>query len=777
MSRSTSAHGAPDADGIARPWFWALAILLLFSALAVGYSLVVPPFETPDEAHHYAFARHLSEGNGLPVLHADSTEPWAHEGGQPPLYYASVAALTAWIDQSDFPQLAVRNPRANIGDPLFPGNKNFMLYSGAAHPLVGSNLALHVGRWLSLLLGVCALVSIYLLARLAFPANALRPLLALALAASIPQFAFISGAFTNDSLIIALSAATLYWLGRLLARDQESPIPWWEWVGLGVLLGLAMLSKLQALGLVAMVGLTIVFLGWRRKDWRIPLRALGWVALPALAIAGWWYARNIALYGDWTGANVIFTLSGQRSETLDLAAWWLEFRGVRYSFWGLFGWFNILLPQWFYGVVDLVTAIALIGAGVALIRRSPPVVSTLPSARRVLWLIALWAGLSFVLMVSLMMRATASQGRLLFPALGALAILFTLGLEFWLRRAPMWARAACWSALLAMLFGSSLYALGILLPASYRPTPPIAAVPLDAQPLELTLGDAEPLKLLAIQVAPGVFRPGEDVPVTLYMQADRPLSQDYQLFIQVLDERGIAVANVTTHPGWGRNPTSIWQPGAIYEDKYLVKISGEIGRRSPLLGRIYTGFIDPATSESERRPLPARDNAGHQVTPIVGEATIYPTAPVTWSGLEMTSVGAIFGDVIELVGFTAPETAQAGESFTVTLMFEGVGIPATDYTAFVHLIDKEGEQGAAFDRAPAGDRYPTRVWRNGDRILGDFPVSAPPDLAPGEYQLWSGLYESESQGQVRLPVTDNNGQEVGDGQVLLGVIQIQSATR
>ena len=126
----------------------------------------MPPFETPDEPFHYGFARHIAQGNWLPVQSAVETGPWAQEGSQAPLYYLLTGWLTRGIDQGDFADIAVRNPRANIGDPLDPGNKNFMLYSGSQPALVGSNLALHVGRWFSLLLGAITLWCVYLTAEL-----------------------------------------------------------------------------------------------------------------------------------------------------------------------------------------------------------------------------------------------------------------------------------------------------------------------------------------------------------------------------------------------------------------------------------------------------------------------------------------------------------------------------------------------------------------------------------------------------------------------------------
>ncbi|MCB0081097.1 MAG: hypothetical protein KDE47_09215, partial [Caldilineaceae bacterium] len=97
-------------------------VLLLYSVLGVWYSLAVPPFETPDEPFHYAFARHLAQGNGLPVQRPDEESPWAQEGSQAPLYYMLTGLLTSTINQNDYAALATRNPRANIGDPLYPGN-------------------------------------------------------------------------------------------------------------------------------------------------------------------------------------------------------------------------------------------------------------------------------------------------------------------------------------------------------------------------------------------------------------------------------------------------------------------------------------------------------------------------------------------------------------------------------------------------------------------------------------------------------------------------------
>ena len=639
---------------------WVSAILLLFMLLGVWYSLAVPPFETPDEIYHYAFARHLAQGNPLPVQSVNRKGPWEQEGSQAPLYYMLVGWLTAGIDQHDMADLATLNPRANIGDPLFPGNKNRMLYSAAPRPLQGANLALHIGRWFSLCLGTITLWLTYLTAKLAFPRSQDIAVFTLLFVASIPQFSFITASFSNDNMIIVTSAAVLYWLARLLAKqaasnsDAERPdfvltpsvgtSKLWEWVVLGLLLGLAALSKLQGLGLFVLSALAVLMLAWTRRDWWLPLRVLLPVALPALALAGWWYWRNYTLYGDWSGLKALLDRNGMRHDSLTLTGLWQEFRGLRYSFWGLFGWFNLLLPIWVYTVLDMVTLIALSGLVWRTVRTRYSVsVRQMPFVR-VRLLIVVWAALSLALLFYWIRQATGSQGRLLFPAIGAFAMLGLMGLTVWLRYLPLRWRLGALFTLPGLLISCSLLTLLVLLPASYAAPKPVAGLPAAAKPVDVVYGDQEQITLLGLETPTARFKPGDRVPVTLYLQASQKLKQDYQLFIQFLDENGAEVSNLTTHPGWGRNPTRLWQPGAIYADAYPVLIQGEIDERSPLLADVYIGFIDPKTEQSGRLPLPAHTHAGEKIDrPFLAKLVISPTHLPQLNQPSVETAGTQFG--------------------------------------------------------------------------------------------------------------------------------------
>ncbi len=768
------------------------ATVLLFLLLGIGYSLIVPPFETPDEIYHYAFARHLAQGNPLPVQSDDVKGPWEQEGSQAPLYYMVVGGLTAGIDQGDFATISTFNPRANIGDPLFPGNKNRMLYSAAPRPLQGVNLALHIGRWFSLLLGALTLWLTYLTATLAFPRSRALPLFTLLLAASIPQFIFISASLSNDNMIIAASAAVVYWLARLLAKPTDGDaradavpptavkLALWEWIVLGLLLGLAALSKLQGLGLFVLSAFTVLVLAWTRRDWQIPLRAFLPVALPALAVAGWWYWRNYTLYGDWSGISHLLANNGLRDHPLTLAGFWQEFRGLRYSFWGLFGWFSILLPVGIYTGLDGVALIAVVGLLWRTVRvryrtvEAPDHTELLQTAYvRVRLLVALWAAFSTALIFYWISKATGSQGRLLFPAISAFAMLLVLGLDTWLQHlAPRW----WWTAFVALpclLFACSIFVLGVLLPASYAAPSPVQSIPVTAKSVDVIYGDQDKITLLALEVPTIRFKPGDHVPVTLYLRADKKINDDYQVFIQLLDDKRMEVGNLTTHTGWGRNPTRLWQPGVIYADAYPVLIQGQINEHSPLLAQIYIGFIDPKTEQSGHFPIPARTHAGDKIDPpFLAQIAISPAHLPQLDRLGVQKAGTQFGQVIQLSQYDQPQaiTATSTSTLTVTLQWDAIGTPATDYTAFVHLRGADGKLVANVDHDPAADRFPARFWRVGDRILSDYALPLPPTLRPGAYMIWVGLYESNSGGTLRLPVTEKAGRTTGDGEVLLGSV-------
>jgi hypothetical protein len=274
---------------------------------------------------------------------------------------------------------------------------------------------------------------------------------------------------------------------------------------------------------------------------------------------------------------------------------------------------------------------------------------------------------------------------------------------------------------------------------------------------------------VGVSLPAGRFEEGDDVPVTLYLRSLKKLPADYQLFIQFLQENREAIANVTTHPGWGRNPTSFWEPGKIYPDSYSVRITGPAGSQSPLQAPVYVGFISPSTN----LPLPARVSDGTETTGVVGSVQIAATEPKIDNAVGLSPVRADFNDGLSLISYQFPAVApRAYGRVPLTLLWEANGNPREDYTAFVHLIGPDGQGLATVDQPPAPGRFPTHEWQPGDQILSEMELELPRDLKPGSYELWAGLYRSDNAGKERLPII-SSGRRVQDQQVLLGTMEVR----
>ena len=356
-------------------------ILVLFAALATTYALVVPPFEASDELWHYPLVRHLADGNPLPVQVTDPAEagPWKQQASQPPLYYYLGAAATFWIDTADMDTVRWLNPHVDNGVITSDGNVNLAIHDPALNPWQGTLLAVTVVRLLSVLLGCAAVYLTYRLAQLIVPDRPELALGATAVLAFLPMFVFISGAVNSDNLIIPLAALACWLMIDAVVRPQPGRRIR-RFLAIGVVSGLAALSKIPGVALLALALGTAYIVAWIDGD--RPLSPSGLLrsgrraallfisaALPAAAIAGWWYVRNVVLYGDWNGWSAFIAVLGQRAHPASLAQLWDERWGFMLSFWGLFGGVNVPLPTWIYHLLNGVLLAALPGGVLFAVQR------------------------------------------------------------------------------------------------------------------------------------------------------------------------------------------------------------------------------------------------------------------------------------------------------------------------------------------------------------------------------------------------------------------------
>jgi hypothetical protein len=764
-------------------------VIVVYLALGLWYSIAVPPFETPDEIEHYGFVRRMSQGVSLPDMRYESHGPWSIEGGQAPLYYVLAGRVLSVLDDTDPAPILRVNPRANVGNPLFPGNKNYNLMSSRVLPLDGPNLALHAVRWFSLALGVATVWLIYAISCYAFPASASFPVLVTASVAFIPQFIFGQARVSNDSLANLTATAATFCVVRLLVAPRGRF--WWGgWLALGVCTGLATLTKLQCLGLLGLAGFTAAWLAWRDRDLRQLLVGGLLVLGPVVAISGWWYWRNYQLYGNWLATNILGGADASVTQLPNLRWLALALNGARYSFWGLFGWFSIPLPDWIYKTFDLLTLVALAGlalhvvatrAGYASEKRSRVTASETGAAteggsqpwRPTVWndavmlALAVWAAIVVAMLVYWSLFILPPQGRMLHPGMAAFGALFIAGLDAVLGWTPPRRRAALLGLFPAALLACSIYVLMFVFPASYRAPTPVTRIPEQALPAGFTYDNK--IEILAAELPAGRYRRGQAPPVTLYVRSRVRLQEDSQLFVQLLRDDGVPIGNVTTHPGWGRNPTSFWEPGAVYADRYSVSIDEDPGSDSPLLARVYVGFTEPGTTQ----PLPAIARDGSQVLPIAGTIEVAPSRRPELQDLGLQPVDALFADNIRLIGVAHPESLplDASDELPVTLLWEATGQPDGDYTAFVHVLDAQGNRVTGYDQPPAQGRFSTRLWQTGDRIVSRFHWPLPDGLPAGTYRILVGLYDPQDEGLPRLPVISTT-QQLQDRSVVVGSLSV-----
>jgi len=765
-------------------------ILIAFVLLSTTYSVVTPIFEAPDELQHYFFVQHLADGEGLPVITGPVPDIQA-EVHQPPLYYALGALVTFWIDRGPLTDFVWPNPHAQIGVPTASGNVNMVVHSDEeGFPYRGITLAVHLVRLLSVLMGAATVLVTYWIARQIMPQRphpGPPPTLrlrsgqalgeraeALAIGAAVinafnPQFAFISGTINNDNLMTVLFASAALLLVVLARRG----VSWGRLILLGLVIGLASLTKLTGLVLMPLATVVLGVVALRR--WRlIPfVRWMAIMSIVALAVGGWWYARNWLLYGDPFGLKIMPILFRTRVYRPSLFELLAEFEGLRMSFWALFGWFNILAEPWFYLTFD---GLALLGAmGLLLL-----VFKQLRGEETLSWpwllFLFLWIAVVLAGLVRWTQMTHASQGRLMYPAISAISILLFTGLAQWVPRQAVMSLAGILG--LVMLAIAVISPFRYIAPAYARHVLSIAEGPsllseaeLEKIPNPMAVTFDDRMKLLGYEVGQKAVRPGESLDVTLYWQALASMERNYSVFVHLLDENDLVLASQDTFPGQGTYPTRLWRAGDAIADVYTIAVPPTAF--TPSSGQLEVGLyeFDSGKRLTAYGPQgePFGDNVRfHRIEVLPHEGS----DPSTGSGRSVPNpVRCNFGNQIALIGYTLEGRAVGpGEEIHLTLYWEALAEMERDYTVFTHVIGERDRIWAQVDSQPQGGAAATSTWSRGQVLTDEYHLLVEPDTPPGVYGIEVGLYLAAT--GERLGLLDEAGHWI-DSRVLLTQVRVR----
>jgi hypothetical protein len=195
-----------------------------------------------------------------------------------------------------------------------------------------------------------------------------------------------------------------------------------------------------------------------------------------------------------------------------------------------------------------------------------------------------------------------------------------------------------------------------------------------------------------------------------------------------------------------------WRPGGILPTQHSLWV-GPDTPSGPYFVRM--GFFDRHTGE--RLPLlpsaslPAADGVDQ-----VYLGLFYVSADGTDPRPPATPLEATFGENIRLTGVTLShiENSESGgqnSDLPVELHWQAINPTSKPFTAFLQLLNADGQVVAGWDSQPFNGLYPTNFWSPGELVVDTFALPLPAEgLPPGTYRLITGWYDFET--FERLPV-------------------------
>lgn len=366
----------------------ALALLLLLTLLnGLLWSAATPLWQGPDEDGHFAVTQFVAEHLRLPghddgfradelVMAADLADTGklhnhpelrqAFGEGQDGPQEAELRTLGPTLRTS----YAIGAPgKLNHTSPLYYvlGAAVYRLAYGA--DLLGRVFAV---RFFSVALMALMVLVSYLLAVEVMPGEDVALTVA-ALVSFQPMLSFVGSVVNNDILLNLLTTAAIW----LLVQMWRHGITGRRAVGLGIALGLGMLTKPLIAGLALPVVWVFAREWWQRQGERQRVILLGFLTLVvALALCGWWQVRSFDLNDGELYMNEVkkgyriitepfFDYRGHPwQHAVDYYA--STVGGVWSSYWAAFGWLDTPATPAYYRIVDAATLLALLGLAVYL---------------------------------------------------------------------------------------------------------------------------------------------------------------------------------------------------------------------------------------------------------------------------------------------------------------------------------------------------------------------------------------------------------------------------
>jgi hypothetical protein len=381
-----------------------------------GKPQFVQDIGAPDERQHANYVRHLLQSKSLPVFNPKSSSLYEeYQYHQPPLYYA-VAGTVATVTGKSNPEQT---------------DSGMML------------------RYLNCLIGTLGVVGTFF-AGLRASRKYEIAVCAAAFHALLPMNIALSGAISNDPMLIALCAWGSSFLLRIARSDEDDPLQLkWFWAA-ALIAGLCMITKSNGVVFAAVTAFTLIS-AYRRHvgNKELKITPLKWLLIPfvilvILPLPIW--LRNMSLYGDPLAQKAFreaFGRSAQKTLILQIIEavgapgsreiqYWVNWVGywTARSFIGVYGYMDIWMnesglanssaPNMVYKLVILLNFLGLLGFGWLLKARGKEV-------KNVVIVPILSILLTCLVFIGFNNIYFQAQARYLFPALTGISLVLVNG--------------------------------------------------------------------------------------------------------------------------------------------------------------------------------------------------------------------------------------------------------------------------------------------------------------------------------------------------------------
>jgi len=262
--------------------------------------------------------------------------------------------------------------------------------------------------------------------------------------------------------------------------------------------------------------------------------------------------------------------------------------------------------------------------------------------------------------------------------------------------------------------------------------------------------------------------------VTLYWQALQRTSEDYEVFVQIVNDDGDVVGATHDFPYNGMYRSRIWKQNELTATHHWLRLSEDlpVGRYT-----IRTGLYRMLHNE----PLIAEGESANATNDAALAPDLRVSAPTPDTSIAEAEADIRFGDLLELSGLEISvndrqlpyyEMWNVSSTTVIDFQFEWRVLerPDRDYSLFLHVTPPDNPAPVAQADITLGtSSYPTGAWRVGDIYQDHAQLNLTEDLTKGVYDVWIGVYYYADNSRLNPMVA---GDLMNDGRVLLGRLNL-----